>query len=573
MKRFVLSIALMIGAFLSPALSQTAPFVPDFQWCATRGAIVTRTATGWQCLTPGTAGMVLQTNGGGADVTWNSVGGTGTVTSVALSGGTTGLTITGSPITSSGTMTLGGTLAIANGGTGAGSASAARTALGAVNIAGDTMTGALAVNTGSGTVITANASGLTAPAPLASVFHAVGVAGTASRVSIDAFAATPALVGRAAEGTAALPTATAINRALFSIQGLGYGTTGYTSSSRGGVSLLADQAFTDAAQGTRLEFHTTPTGSTTNTLRWSIGSNGTLSSATNSDIGGSSSRVGQIYAGAIDTSGAATIGGAMSAASGSFTTALPAASGGTGLSSYTAGDILVATGATTLTKLALGANGNVLTSNGTGVIWQAPAAPGVTSAPQVTVYTTGSGTYTTPAGALYLKVEIGGGGGGGGGAEGTTGRVAGGAGGNTTFGLLTANGGAGGLITSGTPSAATATNGDINLDGQMNGAPSVANNSSFGAWKRTRNLGPMIAGYGGANGFQMFDNGGGSQGFVGGPGGSGAYAEKIISSPAASYSYSVGAAGTAGTNGTGGTSTIAPDAGRAGMIRITAYFQ
>jgi hypothetical protein len=46
-------------------------------------------------------------------------GGTGTVTSVAASGGTTGLTFTGSPITSSGTITLAGTLNVANGGTGA----------------------------------------------------------------------------------------------------------------------------------------------------------------------------------------------------------------------------------------------------------------------------------------------------------------------------------------------------------------------------------------------------------------------------------------------------------------------
>lgn len=42
----------------------------------------------------------------------------GTVTSVAASGGTTGLTFTGSPITTSGTLTLGGTLAVVNGGTG-----------------------------------------------------------------------------------------------------------------------------------------------------------------------------------------------------------------------------------------------------------------------------------------------------------------------------------------------------------------------------------------------------------------------------------------------------------------------
>jgi hypothetical protein len=41
------------------------------------------------------------------------------VTSVNLSGGTTGLTTSGGPITTSGTITLAGTLAVANGGTGA----------------------------------------------------------------------------------------------------------------------------------------------------------------------------------------------------------------------------------------------------------------------------------------------------------------------------------------------------------------------------------------------------------------------------------------------------------------------
>lgn len=54
----------------------------------------------------------------------------GSVTSVAASGGTTGLTFSGSPITTSGTLTLGGTLALASGGTGATSAITARAALG-----------------------------------------------------------------------------------------------------------------------------------------------------------------------------------------------------------------------------------------------------------------------------------------------------------------------------------------------------------------------------------------------------------------------------------------------------------
>ena len=58
------------------------------------------------------------------DGTWSSPT-TGTVTSVDVSGGTTGLTTSGGPVISSGTITLAGTLALANGGTGKTTASAA----------------------------------------------------------------------------------------------------------------------------------------------------------------------------------------------------------------------------------------------------------------------------------------------------------------------------------------------------------------------------------------------------------------------------------------------------------------
>ena len=64
----------------------------------------------------GTSAQVLTVTGGVP--AWGTVAGTGTVTSVAVSGGTTGLTTSGGPITSSGTITLAGTLAPANGGTG-----------------------------------------------------------------------------------------------------------------------------------------------------------------------------------------------------------------------------------------------------------------------------------------------------------------------------------------------------------------------------------------------------------------------------------------------------------------------
>lgn len=56
--------------------------------------------------------------------------GSGTVTSVNVSGGSTGLTFSGGPITGSGTITANGTLSVTNGGTGANTPSTARTALG-----------------------------------------------------------------------------------------------------------------------------------------------------------------------------------------------------------------------------------------------------------------------------------------------------------------------------------------------------------------------------------------------------------------------------------------------------------
>lgn len=64
---------------------------------------------------PVTAGHYLKWTGSAFE--WN-IAGTGTVTSVDVSGGTTGLTTSGGPVTASGTITLAGTLITSNGGTG-----------------------------------------------------------------------------------------------------------------------------------------------------------------------------------------------------------------------------------------------------------------------------------------------------------------------------------------------------------------------------------------------------------------------------------------------------------------------
>jgi hypothetical protein len=68
----------------------------------------------------GSAGQILtKLTGADFDTGWVTVSGTGTVTSINASGGTTGLSFSGGPVTTNGTLVLGGTLIVANGGTGA----------------------------------------------------------------------------------------------------------------------------------------------------------------------------------------------------------------------------------------------------------------------------------------------------------------------------------------------------------------------------------------------------------------------------------------------------------------------
>ena len=81
----------------------------------------------------GSKAMVV-TDGAGAGaavLNANPTVSAGTVTSVDVSGGTTGLTTSGGPITGSGTVTLAGALVVANGGTGGTTAAAARASLSA----------------------------------------------------------------------------------------------------------------------------------------------------------------------------------------------------------------------------------------------------------------------------------------------------------------------------------------------------------------------------------------------------------------------------------------------------------
>lgn len=127
--------------------------------------------------------------------------GGGSVISVGISGGSTGLTVTGSPITTSGTITLGGTLALASGGTGATDAAGARSAFSvpsstgtgasgtwAIGITGNAATATTATTAGnvSGTVALANGGTGATTAPGARSALGLGTAAVQNSTTVGA---------------------------------------------------------------------------------------------------------------------------------------------------------------------------------------------------------------------------------------------------------------------------------------------------------------------------------------------------------------------------------------------------
>ncbi len=199
-------------------------------------------------------------------------------------------------------------------------------------------------------------------------------------------------------------------------------------------------------------------------------------------------------------------------------------------------------------------------------------------APTSQSFMSGSGTYFTPTepSPLYLRVTMVGGGGGtsGAGAGATT---PGTNGSDTSFGSFTAvggnttiNGGSGGSGTAvvripGGYGSNAAQNGSFSIGG--NGGGSTLGYPTFPPMAVSP--GTAVAGVAPSSGY-----GAGAAGptgdlatFGGVPGaGGGEYAEVVISSPAASYSYSVGAGGSAGTG------TVNGAAGGGGIVIVQEFY-
>ena len=191
-------------------------------------------------------------------------------------------------------------------------------------------------------------------------------------------------------------------------------------------------------------------------------------------------------------------------------------------------------------------------------------------------------TYTTPANVRQIVVRIKGGGGGGSSSAGSVGGV----GGTTTFNSINALGGAAGP--SGAVGGAGGTGGTGTASVRFAGAPGVASSSAIIAASTYVTTGGNGGGVGGgvptssvvsAGGAGVTNSGGGGcgggQGATSfavaqtscGGGGEGEYAEIIINSPSATYTYTVGAGGTAGT-----AAGTAGGAGGSGIIIVDEYY-
>lgn len=215
------------------------------------------------------------------------------------------------------------------------------------------------------------------------------------------------------------------------------------------------------------------------------------------------------------------------------------------------------------------------------------AAGALTFAPNVQVFISGSSaTYTTPTAAgrlpLYLRVRMVGGGGGGGATNTNNGTN----GGDSSFAGWTAIHGAGGNFSA--TAAAAGGSGGVNGTGTLvrriagnpggNGVNPASNEGQPGGLAGPSFLGgagatPQSAA--GGNAAANSGSGGGGGGTPGGstapPGGGGAageYVEFIITAPAASYVYTVGAAGVGGSAG-----GAAGGNGAAGRIEVEAFWQ
>jgi len=352
----------------------------------------------------GTSGQVLTSAGTGNTPTWTTPT-TGTVTSVAATAGT-GISISGSPITSSGTLTI-------------------------TNTAPD-QTVAIAAGTGisvSGTypsfTITNTASGggtvtaVTGTAPVVSSGGATpAISMPAATTSVDGYLTSTDwnTFNNKTSNTGTVTSVAATVPSFLSVSGSPITTSGTLAISYSGTALPVANGGTGATSAaaalTSLGAYpsTNPSGFTSNT--------GTVTS-----VGGTGTVNGITLTGTVTTAGNLTLGGTLSGVSLStqVTGTLPIANGGTGQTTQTAafdalaptttkGDLIVSNG-TDNVRLPVGADTYSLVADSTqatGVRWSASAGAGVS---QIIAGTNITISPTGGTGVVTINSSGGGGGG------------------------------------------------------------------------------------------------------------------------------------------------------------------
>ena len=332
------------------------------------GDIIYRTAAsgGNVRLAIGSPGQVLGISSGLP--AWTTVAGVGTVTSVDLSGGGTGITYSGGPITAAGTITASGTTAIAHGGTSATTAIAAFDGLAPTTTSGDliyrTSTGNVRLGIGSsGQLLTASGGLPVWISPAASgTVNYVDVSGGGTGLSFNGGPIT-------ASGTI---TATGT-------LDLGYGGTSAT------TAIAAFNALAPTTTSGDLIYRVSATGAN---VRLAIGSSGQVLTSSGGLPIWSNAFAGTVNY--VDVSGGGTgltFSGGPITASGTITATgtLGVGYGGTSATTLTLNNVILGNGASAVQFVAPGTSGNILTSNGT--TWQSSALAAASVPAGAIIYT------------------------------------------------------------------------------------------------------------------------------------------------------------------------------------------